>query len=136
MKLFPILLVLAVALSVNLASPSLTRANGHEIVVVEQRAESDFPNGVKFFIQATSPDEIDEIRVFFKKLGQSSGSAYRAVEFEPGTEISGQSEILSGRSGEYIPPGTRIEYSFEIRDKGGRVFRTGRPGVRVSGHPL
>lgn len=31
---------------------------------------------------------------------------------------------MSGRSGEYIPPGTRIEFSFEIRDQGGRVLRT------------
>jgi hypothetical protein len=102
---------------------SPARADG-EIEVTEQRAESDFPNGIKFFIVASSPDEIDDIRVFFKKLGQSSRSAYRAVEFEPGTQVRGESSIASGRSGEYIPPGTRIEFSFEVRDKGGRVLRT------------
>jgi hypothetical protein len=99
------------------------RAQG-DIEVIAQRAESDFPNGVKFFIEARSPDEIDDIRVFFKKLGQSSRSAYRTVEFQPGTEVRGESGILSGRSGEYIPPGTRMAYSFEIHDKSGRVLRT------------
>ena len=120
-----LLLIMAVTLAggLQLTAPIPARADG-EIEVVEQRAESDFPNGVKFFIEVRSPDEIDDIRVFFKKLGQSSRSAYRAVEFEPGTEVHGESTIQSGRSGEYIPPGTRIEFSFEVRDKGGRVLRT------------
>ena len=99
-------------------------ASGHEITLISQSAVSDFPNGVKFSIEAASPDEIDEIRVFFKKLGQSNRSSYRAVEFVPGTEIAGESLIVSGRGGEYIPPGTRIEYSFEIRDSADRILRT------------
>jgi hypothetical protein len=100
------------------------QAQGEGIEVLSQRAESDFPDGVKFFIEARSPDEIEEVRVYFTKLGQTSRSAYRIVEFEPGKSISGESEILSGRSGEYIPPGTRIEYSFEISDQAGRVHRS------------
>ena len=99
-------------------------ASGHEITLVSQSAVSDFPNGVKFFIEAASPDEIDEIRVFFKKLGQSNRSSYRAVEFVPGTEITGESLIVSGRGGEYIPPGTRIQYFFEIRDTADRILQT------------
>ena len=99
-------------------------ASGHEITLISQSAVSDFPNGVKFSIEAASPDEIDEIRVFFKKLGQSNRSSYRAVEFVPGTEIAGESLIVSGRGGEYIPPGTRIEYSFEIQDRADRILRT------------
>jgi hypothetical protein len=120
-----LLLIVALTLTGSLQSIAATPARANsEIEVVEQRAESDFPNGVKFFIEARSPDEIDDIRVFFKKLGQSSRSAYRAVEFQPGTQVRGESRILSGRSGEYIPPGTRIEYSFQVSDKGGRVLRT------------
>lgn len=107
----------------SLVAPGLAQADG-EIQVVEQRAESDFPNGIKFFVEARSPDEIDDIRVFFKKLGQSSRSAYRTVDFQPGTDVQGESAIQSGRSGEYIPPGTRIAYSFEIHDKSGRVLHT------------
>jgi hypothetical protein len=103
---------------------AMAQADDNEIEVLSQRAESDFPDGVRFFIEARSPDEIEEVRVFFKKLGQTSRSSYRLVEFEPGKSISGESVILSGRSGEYIPPGTRIEYSFEIRDKAGRVYRS------------
>ncbi len=124
MKPFLILVIaLAIAAS-NVLAPTSARADGHEIVLVEQRAESDFPNGIRFFIEATSPDEIDDIRVFFKKLGQTSRSTYRKVEFEPGAKIQGETLVISGSGGEYIPPGTRIEYAFEIRDTAGRELRT------------
>ena len=124
MRLLLLLLILSLASGGDFLPGVAAQADGNEIEVVSQRAESDFPNGVRFFIEARSPDEIEEIRVLFKKLGQTSRSAYRIVEFEPGKSISGESLILSGKSGEYIPPGTRIEYSFEIRDKAGRVHRS------------
>jgi hypothetical protein len=123
-RLLLLLLVLSLASSGYFLPGAVAQADGEEIEILTQRAESDFPNGVKFFIEARSPDEIEEVRVFFKKLGQTSRSAYRIVEFEPGKSISGESQILSGSSGEYIPPGTRIEYSFEIHDQAGRVRRT------------
>lgn len=124
MRLVLLLLALSLVSGGYFLAGAAAHAQGEGIEVLSQRAESDFPNGVKFFIKARSPDEIEEIRVFFTKLGQTSRSGYRMVEFEPGKSISGESEILSGRSGEYIPPGTRIEYSFEIRDQAGRVHRT------------
>ena len=100
------------------------QAGAHEIMVTSQGAESQFPDGVRFFIQASSPDEIVDIRVFFKKIGQTSRSAYRALEFRQGSVINGETLMRSGSGGEYIPPGTRIEYSFEIHDSGGRELRT------------
>ena len=101
-----------------------TYGDGEEIQVLNQGAESKFPDGIRFFIQAQGPDEINDIRVFFQTIGQTSRSSYRAVEFDPAKSITGESFIHSGRAGEYIPPGTRIRYSFEIRDQGGRVLRT------------
>jgi hypothetical protein len=107
-----------------LISAEAVQAGAHEILVTSQGAESKFPDGVKFFIQASSPDEIVDIRVFFKKIGQTSRSAYRALEFSPGKVINGETLMRSRSGGEYIPPGTRIEYSFEIRDSAGRELRT------------
>ena len=119
-----LLIVTAVAVGLAAWSPSSLYADSHQIQVLSQSAVSDFPDGVRFYIEALSPDEIDDIRVFFKKIGQTSRSSYRAVEFPPGKWIRGESLIRSGGGGEYIPPGTRIGYSFEIRDKGGRTLRT------------
>ena len=69
-------------------------------------------------------DGIDDIRVFFSKVDQQGRSAYRSVDFEPGSSVVGESLLPSGSGGDYFPPGTKIEYSFEVRDKAGGVLRT------------
>jgi hypothetical protein len=98
--------------------------------VVDQGAESQFPAGVRFFLTARGPDIINDIRVFFTKMGNTTSSAYRNVAFEPGQTVSGESILRTGTGNSYIPPGTMMEYSFEIRDKAGRVHRTeGRPFI-------
>jgi hypothetical protein len=102
----------------------VTRADEGNINVVEAKAESQFPDGIKFSIIANSVDEIDDIRVFFSKVDQERRSAYRSVDFEPGDSIAGESILPSGTGGEYYPPGTMIEFSFEVRDKAGAVVRT------------
>ena len=107
-----------------LLAASTVLADEGDIEVVDTGAESQFPDGVKFTITASSPEEIDDIRVFFRKADNSGVSAYRTVEFEPGTLVVGESTLASGGSAGYFPPGTRIQFSFEIRDKGGAVLRT------------
>ena len=58
-----------------------------------------------------------------KTIGQTSRSAYRQVEFEPGKVVSGEAELLTSGNN-YVPPGTRLAYSFEVTDKAGRTLRT------------
>ena len=99
------------------------QANGHEIRVTHQEAESQ-RDGIRFFVQASSPNEIDDVRVHFKKIGQVSRSSYRSFEFNEGKVISAETLVPSSSGGQYIPPGTRIEYSFEIRDKAGNKLKT------------
>ena len=121
--LFVFALWLGIGAATQLAPASLL-ADDAGIEVTKVSAESQFPDGIRFHIEARSNDEIDEIRVFFLLLGGSLGSAYRAVDFSPGTSISGESILLSGTGGKYIPPGTILRYSFEVRDKGGGLYRT------------
>ena len=104
--------------------PTAIRADGEEISLVKDEVESNFPNGIKFYIEARSPSVIDDIRIYFRKLGQKGDSGYRLVEFDEGQQISGHSEIISGKNNEYIAPGTRIEYYYDIRDSSGRKLRT------------
>lgn len=106
------------------ASRGLVSADEGDIEVLEQKAESQFPDGIRFTVTVRSTQEIDDIRVFFKKFGNVRQTAYRTVEFEPGIEVTGVSMLNSGGLGSYFPPGTKIEYSFEIRDKSGAVLRT------------
>jgi len=120
------LLVISLALLAGFAfsaSPAALADEGN-INVVEAKAESQFPDGIKFSVIANSIDEIDDIRVFFSKVDQQGRSAYRSFDFEPGDSVTGESVLPSGSGGDYYPPGTKIEYSFEVRDKAGAVVRT------------
>ena len=123
MRLLILLLALGLLASIGF-SAGTALADGGDIEVSEVEVESQFPDGIKFSITASSSEEIDEIRVFFKKVGNTGVSAYRTVEFEPGMVVKGESTLDSGGGNEYFPPGTRILFSFEVRDKGGSVFRT------------
>ena len=106
------------------ASPGPVSADEGDIKVIDQNVESQFPEGILFTVTVSSSHEIDDIRVFFKKLGNTRQTAYRPVEFEPGAEVTGVSLLKSGGLGSYFPPGTKIEYSFEVSDKSGAVLRT------------
>lgn len=121
--LFVFALLIGAGTVAQLATASLS-ADDAGIEVTKFSAESQFPDGIRFHIEARSNDEIDEIRVFFRLLGGSLGSAYRAVDFEPGTSVTGEATLLSGTGGKFIPPGTILRYSFEVRDKGGGLHRT------------
>ena len=123
MRILVLLLILGAA--GGLFAPGAILADTPDIEVLATGAESQFPDGIKFTITARSSDEIEEIRVFIRKADQSGRSAYRSVEFEPGKEVTGESVLRSGSGGaDYYPPGTRIEFSFEVRDTAGGVYRT------------
>ncbi len=100
------------------------------ITVTEQGVENQFPDGLRFYLQAESSSPIEEIRVYVRKLGQSSRSVYRTVEFEPGERISGEALFQSKTANEFIPAGTRLSYYFDIRTADGQRLET-EPDVLV-----
>ena len=126
MKIFVgIFIVLLLALSsgaVTFVTPVL--ADDGNIEVLESAAESRFPDSINFYIKARSVTPIDDIRVYFRLASGAKGRAYRVAEFEPGEEVTAEAELLTRTGTNYIPPGTIIEYSFEVWDKEGRVHRT------------
>ena len=113
--------ILAVAFYLTLPRQSTAQ---DAITVNSQGVENQFPDGLRFYIDAESASAIDEVRVYVRKLGQSSRTTYRTVEFEPGNAISGEALFQSKRSNEYIPTGTRLEYHFDIRTADGAQFET------------
>jgi len=121
--LIPVAFVAILAACFYLALPSQSEAQG-SVTVNRQGVENQFPDGLRFYIEAESASNIDEIRVYVRKLGQSSRRTYRTVEFEPGASISGEALFQSKTSNEYIPTGTRLEYHFDIRTVDGEQFET------------
>ena len=104
---------------------------GGDISVSRQGVENRFPDGLRFYIDAESGGSpIAEIRVYVRKLGQSSRSAYRVVEFEAGQTVSGEALFKSQTANEYIPTGTRLSYYFDIRTEDGGGLET-EPEITV-----
>ncbi|MBM3943438.1 MAG: hypothetical protein FJ316_11070 [SAR202 cluster bacterium] len=122
MRLFIVTFILLASIGVAPAFAALAGQAGG-IQITSQRAESHFPDDMRFYLTARSPNEINEVRVYFKRSGRSAGSAYRTVQFTPGTNITGESVLRTGLGDAYIPPGTEFEYYFEVRDRAGSVLR-------------
>ena len=116
-------LTLALALVV-MAGSSFAVADEGSIRVGVATAESQFPDGIVFRLHAESADIIDEIRVFIKKADQSGRSSYRSIDVEPAETVEGETLLPASSSGDYFPPGTKISYYFEVRDKAGSLVRT------------
>ena len=98
-------------------------ADNDEISIVSQQVQGNFPDNITFRLSASSPDPIEEVRVFFKPLGGDQ-SSYAYIEIEPGVLVEGEYSMPTGAGPNHKPPGTVVRYSFEIRDVAGRVLRT------------
>ncbi len=94
------------------------------ITVVREEVENLFPEGLSFHIDVASASTVEEIRVYVRKLGQSTRTTYRTVEFEPGGHISGTAYFRSKTANEYIPTGARLEYYYDIRTADGASLET------------
>ena len=114
----------------SFASEARTADAQQAITVNEQGYENQFPDGLRFHLEAESSSPIEEVRVYVRKLGQSSRSVYRSVEFEPGQRISGEVLFQSKTANEFIPTGTRLSYYFDIRTADGQRLET-EPEVLV-----
>ena len=117
------LLLVVVAMAGSLVLSPVAIGQEDEIRIVSSLATSDFPNNVTFRLTAVSPDPIEEVRVFLKPVG-SERSTYGYMDIEPGKQVRGEYIMTTGTGPTHKPPGTVIRYSFEVRDKAGRVRRT------------
>jgi hypothetical protein len=117
-------LALGIATILQIATANDVRAGEGNIEVVELGAESRYPDSIRFFVTARSPQVIDEIRLFIRSTGRYATGTYWTLEFEPAELVTGETVLPTGFGNRYIPPGTAIRYSFEIWDEAGAVHRT------------
>ena len=125
------IVVLSVFIGVILSSTFLgvgVRAEDEGILIVSEEVTSQFPDGISFRISLKSQSTIDDIRVFYKSM-RSGITSYGLLEFDAGTDVQAYYLLDAGSGGErglgaFVPPGSRFEYSFEIKNKSGVVLRT------------
>ena len=120
-----LLLMAAVLLALFLAvfSPAAgLSAAGGSIEVIETSEEVDFPGNVDLSVTARGDDNIVEVRLFYRTVGSRIWD-YAYPSFVPSNRINA-SLNLTGEVSTYLPPGTEVEYYYEITDAQGNVLRT------------
>lgn len=113
---------LLVAFLILYSTPTRLAAAGGSIEVVETEESVDFPGNVDLSVTAQGDDNIVEVRIFYRTIG-SHVWAYAYPKFVPANRITA-SLNLTGEVSAYLPPGTEVEYYYEITDSQGNVVRT------------
>jgi hypothetical protein len=103
-------------------SASSLYAAGGDIEVVATGEDVKFPGNVDLSVTAEGDAGIVEVRLFYRTVG-SQIWAYAYPDFVPANRITA-SLNLTGEVSTYLPPGTEVEYYYEITDAQGNVLRT------------
>lgn len=119
-RIFPALLVLALAF---LAS-SPVRAQS-PIVVRAQNVEMNFPQSMRFTLEAQSDSPIKVARLTVWQRGAGLGSRY-TPPFTPNSSVRVAYEwnFQSFARGGFLPPGTHGEYTWHLEDAAGNTYDT------------
>ena len=122
------MLALVVA-SLMLANPGGVRAD-LEVEIVSAGAVSEFPEGIRFSLELESDQKIEEVAVRFKVAGLGS-TQYNYLDLDEmgagstkATLVSGEYFVRKNTRATYSPPGTVVDYFFEITDSNGDVVET------------
>ena len=95
------------------------------IKVIDQGWDADFRDHLTFTLTAESSDEIVEVDLFYKVVGQIATSR-NEVEFSAGSTITAEFIIDQTEPSNYSPPGTEMEYWWKIVDAAGNELKTER----------
>jgi len=120
LRLLPLLSILAVA-ALALVS---ARASAQGLDVTDGGVENRFPDGIEFNVSIESDQPIEKVRLRYTVLPDGT-TASGVPDFTPATFVS-TSFTLAGDDtpGFYLPPGTRIDYFWEVEDAAGSTATT------------
>ena len=114
--------VISLAILWGVGNKGMALADGIELNLTFE-AQSDFPNGILFKLDAISAVPIEEVSVRMK-IGQRKSGVYEYMDIVPSKEVSSELFWNTNTSSRYIPPGTPVEYKFEIFFSNGQLFET------------
>ena len=116
------LLVLLGVLIAVLISASPVSAAGGEIKVVDTSEDVTFPGSVDLSVTAEGDADIVGVRLFYRAVGNQIW-AYAYPDFVSSNRVTASLD-LTGEVSIYLPPGTEVEYYYEITDAQGNVLQT------------
>ena len=117
-----IFIALMVALFIVLISESNVSAAGEEIQIVTTSEDVAFPDRVHLSVTAEGDAEIVKVQLFYRTVDERIW-AYAYPDFVAANRITASLNLASEIS-TYLPPGTEIEYYYEITDSQSNVVRT------------
>ncbi len=112
------ILVVMSILSLALPAPAAAQEPIH---VLDQGVETAFRDYITFNISLESDSKITVVRLLYRVAGQLA-TARGDADFEPGTQVKASFTIDQKR--EYLPPGTELEYWWNITNEAGDNLKT------------
>ena len=81
---------------------------------------SNFPESIKFHASIDTELEVEDIRVRFG-VGHGDKNRYNYLDLDrgQGSLINGELDWMFNTTGRYIPPGSIVQFHFEVLDAGG-----------------
>ena len=92
--------------------------------ITDGGVENHFPDSIVFNFSAQSDSPIEEVRLRYKVLPDGV-AAIGEADIEPAAQLTGNFTLLGNKPPEiYLPPGTTIEYYWQVTDADGDTART------------
>ncbi len=113
----PLLALLAVG-ALSLSPPTLS---AQPLTVTDDGVENRFPDEIVFRVSAESDHPIEDIRLRYTILPDGT-TASGVAEFDPAPSVSTDFTLAANEPPRiYLPPGTRIDYHWEVEDAAGNT---------------
>jgi hypothetical protein len=117
-------LLLLALLAVAALSLSPRTLSAQALTVTDDGVDNRFPDDIEFSVSARSDQPIEEIRLHYTVLPDGT-TASGIPEFDPATSVSTSFILAANEPPQiYLPPGTRIDYHWEVEDAAGNTATT------------
>ncbi|MCZ6539265.1 MAG: peptidase MA family metallohydrolase [Chloroflexi bacterium] len=118
-------LAVVVVIAAGTAATRVSAQSAGPIRIVSSGVTSEFPEGMRFKLELESDLRIDDVRVTFE-VGARGTTQYAYLDLDQTTRplVNGELFQRTNTNARYIPPGTMINYWFEITDETGETFLT------------
>ena len=122
---FRLLAVIALLTIIGATVPAVSAQSVETVKVISYSVESQFPEGLTFKLDVESDIRIDDVRVTFE-IGDRGTSQYAYLDLDQTSRplVNGELFHRTNSNDRYIPPGTMINYWFEITDENGDTHLT------------
>ena len=101
-----------------------------ELQIIDQGWDSEFREQLTFTLEASGPEEITQVELLYRIIGQLATSRNTA-EFSPGTTISAEFSLDQTDPINYMPPGTELDYWWPVTDSAGNEKRSEKMNEKI-----